>query len=101
MRICTNWKTKSKSSRAVAVVALAALLHASAVAPSRAADTQPISAKALIEKTVVQVLKVLRDNSRSTAQRRLELEKIAHDCFDFRTMARLVLGRDWKRLDAA
>jgi len=55
----------------------------------------------MIEQTVVQVLVVLRDQSRTAAQRRLELEKIAHARFDFRTMAQLVLARDWKRLDSA
>jgi phospholipid transport system substrate-binding protein len=59
-----------------------------------------ISAKALIEQTVDAVLVVLNDESRSVAQQRLELERIAHSRFDFRTMARLVLGRDWKRLEA-
>jgi phospholipid transport system substrate-binding protein len=58
-----------------------------------------MSARQLIEQTVVQVLGVLKDESRTVAQRRLELEKIAHSRFDFRTMARLVLARDWKRLD--
>ena len=73
----------------------------SLVGRARAAAPQPaISAKALIEQTVAQVLAVLNDESRSVAQQRLELERIAHSRFDFRTMARLVLGRDWKRLEA-
>jgi phospholipid transport system substrate-binding protein len=98
MRISTISKTKSE------VGALCAALMACLCAGAALAATDappPDSAKALIEKTVVQVLAVLRDDSRTNAQRRLELEKIAHARFDFRTMARLVLASDWKRLDSA
>jgi len=98
-RISTTSKTKSEV--AALCVALVAFLTGGAALAATATATPPDSAKALIEKTVVQVLGVLRDQSRSAAQRRLELEKIAHSRFDFRTMARLVLARDWKRLDAA
>lgn len=65
-----------------------------------AAPAEMPTAKTIIEKTVVEVLAVLGDEARSTAQRRLALEEIAHDRFDFRTMSKLVLGRNWKRLDA-
>jgi phospholipid transport system substrate-binding protein len=68
-------------------------------AVASAAAPEETSAKVLIEQTVVQVLAVLKDESRTVGQRRLALEKIAHSRFDFRTMARLVLARDWKRLD--
>ena len=98
MRISTI-STKTKSEVAVLCAALAVCLGAGAALA--ATETAPDSAKVLIEKTVVQVLAVLRDESRSVAQQRLELEKIAHARFDFRTMARLVLARDWKKLDSA
>jgi len=94
MKICTTSTTKS---RAVALVAALAVCVGAAAAFAAA---EPESAQVLIEKTVAQVLAVLRDESRSVAQQRLELEKIAHSRFDFRTMARLVLARDWKRLGA-
>ncbi len=100
MKTRTSITSRTKSEIAALCVALVAFLGAAAASAATAA-TPPDSAKALIEKTVVQVLDVLRDKSRSAAQRRLELEKIAHERFDFRTMARLVLARDWKRLDAA
>jgi phospholipid transport system substrate-binding protein len=98
-KISTTSKTKSEVAALCAV--LVVCVGASAAVAASETATAPDSAKALIEKTVVQVLGVLRDKSRTTAQRRLELEKIAHARFDFRTMARLVLARDWKRLDAA
>ena len=96
MRISTT--SKKNSERAALCAALAVCLVASS-ALAATETAAPESAKALIERTVVQVLAVLRDESRTLAQQRLELEKIAHARFDFRTMARLVLGRDWKRLD--
>jgi len=97
-RISTTSKTKSEVA-ALCAALVACLGAGAALAATDAAP--PDSAKVLIEKTVAQVLGVLRDDSRTVAQQRLELEKIAHSRFDFRTMARLVLARDWKRLDAA
>jgi phospholipid transport system substrate-binding protein len=64
-------------------------------------SAEAVPAKAVIEKTVDDVLGILRDKERSTSQRRLAIERIAHERFDFRTMSKLVLGRNWKRLDAA
>jgi len=100
MRISTTSKTKS---RVTALLGLGLWLWAGAfpAVAGAAAPAPATSAKALIEKTVVQVLAVLKDPSRTVAQQRLALEEIAHARFDFRTMARLVLGRDWKRLGAA
>ena len=98
--IMRNSTISKKKSEIAALTAIAvACLGAAAV--SAATATTPPTAKALIEQTVAQVIGVLRDESRTVAQRRLELEKIAHARFDFRTMARLVLARDWKKLDAA
>jgi phospholipid transport system substrate-binding protein len=56
--------------------------------------------RAVIEKTVDEVLAILRDSKRSDAQRRAELEAIAHDRFDFETMSRLVMAANWKKLSA-
>src|SRR5688572_24132820 len=93
MRSSTISKKKSEVAALIAIACLgAAEVHAATAAT-------PPTAKALIEQTVDQVLAVLRDKSRTVAQRRLEIEKIAHSRFDFRTMARLVLARDWKKLD--
>lgn len=61
---------------------------------------EALTARAIIERTVDEVLMVLGDEERTVSQRRLALEEIAHDRFDFRTMSKLVLGRNWKRLDA-
>ncbi|MEM7410693.1 MAG: ABC transporter substrate-binding protein [Myxococcota bacterium] len=75
---------------------LAAALVVTWTLPAQASEG---GATALIEETVAQVIDVLKDDAKSTAERRKELEAIAHARFDFRTMSRLVLGRNWKRLD--
>jgi len=74
-----------------------ALLLTAGAALSAVAEAVP--AKTVIEQTVAQVLGVLQDGERSSAQKRLALEEIAHGRFDFRTMSQLVLGRNWKRLE--
>jgi phospholipid transport system substrate-binding protein len=99
MRMSSSTISKKRTSRIGALAAIAACLGAAAI--SAATTTTSPTAKAVIEQTVAQVLGVLRDKSRTVAQRRLEIEKIAHARFDFRTMARLVLARDWKKLDSA
>lgn len=69
------------------------------VAP--AADATADEARAVIEETVVQVLDILRDESQDAEQRRTSLQVLARKRFDFRTMSRLVLARDWRRLTDA
>lgn len=91
--------TSTTRSSAAAIAAGLALLWAGDAAADASAENA-LGAQALIEKTVVQVLGVLNDPTRTLPQQRAELEKIAHARFDFRTMSRLVLGRNWKRLDA-
>ena len=51
----------------------------------------------VIDRTVVEVLAVLADRSRPSDERRAQLEVIARQRFDFSTMSRLVLARNWKR----
>lgn len=61
-------------------------------------DTAPTSApQKIIEQTVDEVVTVLADETRSSDLRRAELEVIARRHFDFRSMSRLVLARNWKR----
>jgi phospholipid transport system substrate-binding protein len=79
--------------RVAALVALLAL----ALADVAAALEAP---RALIQRTIDEVLVILRDEERTDAQRRTELEAIARDRFDFTTMARLVLATNWKKLSA-
>jgi len=87
-------------SRLSRVRRLAALLLAALclLGAGTALAEDPPSAQQMIDQTVVQVLGILNDESRSEAQRRADLEALAQQRFDFRTMTRLVLARNWKRL---
>ncbi len=78
---------------ALALAAAAALLPLSAAADP-AVRSAPMR---MIEKTIDEVLAVLSDSSLSTADQRSRLEEIANVRFDFETMSRLVLARNWKR----
>jgi len=85
----------SKSSRLGWTLAL--LLLASA--PAIAAPGE--DARAVMEKTVADVLKVLDDGTLSLQTKRDRIQAIAFERFDFVTMSKLVLKRDWKKFDAA
>jgi phospholipid transport system substrate-binding protein len=56
------------------------------------------SAREVMEGTVVEVVAILKDASMDTRARRGKLEQIAYERFDFRTMSRLVLAKNWRRL---
>lgn len=99
----TTWtRTRSRraATRALASACALAALAAGAAEPARAAG-DPEEPRAIIEATVDQVLGILRDEAMSDAAKRERLEEIANRRFDFRVMARLVMGRNWRRLDEA
>jgi phospholipid transport system substrate-binding protein len=58
-------------------------------------------ARAVVQDTVDQVLAILGDSALSNGQRLTMLEDLALERFDFVTMAKLVLKRDWKKFDEA
>jgi phospholipid transport system substrate-binding protein len=53
----------------------------------------------VIDETAQEVLDVLRAPDLTDAQRRERIESIAYERFDFETMSKLVLARDWRKLD--
>ena len=55
---------------------------------------------ALVRDTVGKVIVILQDAELPSAERRRRIEKLAFDVFDFDTMSRLVLARNWKKFDA-
>ena len=57
-------------------------------------------ARAVVRETVDQVIAVLNDTSVTGNERARRIENIAYARFDFPTMSRLVLARNWKRFDA-
>jgi phospholipid transport system substrate-binding protein len=79
--------------RALALIAAAALLAAASATPSGPRD--------LVEKTVDEVLAILKDASLTPEVRKERIVAIAYDRFDFPTMSKLVLAKYWKRFDAA
>lgn len=91
----TSTTSTTRSRRGVVLVCLLALCSAGADAAESALPPEP---RETIQATIDQVLGILRDKSLKPGQRRAELEKIADARFDFRTMSRLVMGRNWKRL---
>jgi phospholipid transport system substrate-binding protein len=68
-----------------------------AAAPAAfAAETQ--DPKAVIQDTANQVIAVLKDGSLDSAAKRTRIEDVAYQRFDFPTVSRLVLARNWSRL---
>lgn len=59
------------------------------------------TARGTVETTVADVLEVLRTSELSVDDRGVRIEEIVYARFDFDTMGRLVLSRNWKRFDAA
>ncbi len=86
----------SRSSGWLFVLALGLLLSA-APAVSAPAD----EARAVMEKTAADVLAILGDKSLVLQAKRDRIQAIAYERFDFLTMSKLVLKRDWKKFDAA
>ncbi len=86
-----TWKTWSRGA-ATALACATALL----ALPGPAAS-ETLGPKAVIEELVERALAVLNDPGLDKAQRIAALETIALDRFDFYTMSKLVLAKNWKR----
>jgi len=67
------------------------------------ADDAALTARprAVVEQTVRRVLGVLEAPNLALDQRRERIEAIAFAVFDFSTVSKLVLARNWKKLDKA
>ena len=59
------------------------------------------SPREYIQQTSDQALAILKDQSVDAATRRRRLEDLAGQRFDFETMSRLTLGRNWNQLSSA
>lgn len=84
--------------RSTAALCATALAVGLALEAGGAAPAPTSAPREILGKTVERVLAVLADDALTEEQRRARIEEIAHERFDFRTMSRLVLARDWKRL---
>lgn len=79
-------------------VLFAACLLCLAAGPGLArAEAQ--TARTVVEATVADVLSVLREAELPVPERRSKIEEIAYARFDFQTMGKLVLARNWKKFD--
>ena len=85
----------------LAALALLALLWPG---PALGQDLDPelaqAEAKATVRMTLDEVVGVLQDESLSPEQKRERTEEVAYKRFDFETISRLVLARNWRRLSA-
>jgi phospholipid transport system substrate-binding protein len=91
--ISTSSTTSSRIARAVA---LALLLAADPGAADAEAKGAASSARSVVDATIAEVLEVLASTELDTEQRRTRIEGIALARFDFPTISRLVLARNWK-----
>jgi phospholipid transport system substrate-binding protein len=95
---CTTWTRTPRRRRTSSALALA-LAAGLAAAAAGAGETD--GARAVVDRTVADVLAVLGESGLSTEQRRDRIEAIALERFDFATMSRLVLARNWRRFSPA
>ncbi len=68
---------------------------------ARAADDPKLTAepRALIDDTADKIVAILARKDEPAETRIGEIEDIAYDIFDFTTMSKLVLARNWRKLD--
>jgi len=80
-------------------LALSALLSLALLFAGPALADPAADARSAMQGTIDEVLKVLRGPG-SDEQQRAQIETLAKQRFDFTTMSKLVLKRDWKRFSA-
>lgn len=56
---------------------------------------------AMVTATVADVIVILQAPDLASSERRARIERIAFEVFDFETMSKLVLARNWKKFDDA
>jgi len=94
IRMTMMTPSRPRIRRAALALPFVAVLFALPAAGDPAVRSAPMQ---MIEETTDQVLAVLRDSALSTEQKRVRLENLAQQHFDFAAMSRLVLARNWKR----
>ena len=83
-----------------AVKGWAAVMAVAMVLAAHSARAAAESPRAVIQETTDAVLAVLADKGLSADQKRHKIEDIVYLHFDFETLSRLVLARNWKQLSA-
>jgi phospholipid transport system substrate-binding protein len=98
--ISTMWtrsmatRSSGVARRALGVLAVGLLGVASPQPPAAAAQSAP---RVVVQQTIDAVLVVLNTKGLTTEQKRSRIESIAYERFDFPTLSRLVLARNWAR----
>jgi phospholipid transport system substrate-binding protein len=91
-------------SACVAVLALVLPASVHAQARPAAAAASPANAaltaapRKLIDETAVKIVAILARKDASSEKRVAEIEAIAYELFDFTTMSKLVLARNWRKM---
>ena len=70
-------------------------------APPEDPEAFVVAPTQLVAETLEQIIAVLQNPTLSAEARRQEIEALAFAVFDFKTMSKLVLARNWKKLDPA
>jgi phospholipid transport system substrate-binding protein len=83
--------------RPIVPIAAAAVLFAAAAA----ASTPSEETRSLVRSTADDVIAVLADKSLNPDQKRDKITTIVEKSFDFRTLCKLVLARNWNKLSKA
>ncbi|MBW2495809.1 MAG: ABC transporter substrate-binding protein [Deltaproteobacteria bacterium] len=83
------------------VFALMLVMLALPVGGARAADDPAITGepRKVIEEAAVEVVAILAQRERPAEERISAIEEIAFEIFDFTTMSKLVLARNWRKME--
>jgi len=73
------------------------------VSAALAADDPALTSapRQLINETATKIVSILAKKDQTTETRISEIESLAYEIFDFTTMSKLVLARNWKKMDKA
>lgn len=84
----------------IGLLLVSLILSMVAPAPARAADDPAITAepRQLMAETADRIIAILGQSDLPQEERVRQIEEIAYDIFDFRTMSKLVLARNWRKL---
>ncbi len=81
--------------------AIVGVVLASGVAAAADDPTITEAPRQLIDETAQEIVAILANKEAPSEERVKKIEAIAYDIFDFTTMSKLVLARNWRKLDKA
>jgi len=84
---------------AAVLIALGISIALGVSAPAAEDPDITIAPRNLIDETATKIISILARKNEPAETRVAEIEKIAYEIFDFTTMSKLVLARNWRKLD--